>query len=170
MDCTLTSMTSIVYFLSQKKYKIEDIYNYTEKIAKKYLYVGTKGTPFVTIRKIFHKVLNKFGLPKAYVKYGKNFGYNFDSIVAEINKGNPLILTMNNDGRNYYENHSVTAVGYAVFRVGDYKIRLIKVYDNWRKIISYVDYEKMSTISTIHYSGLTFRQKHQMWKQLKNLK
>ena len=169
-DCTLTSITAIVYFLSSGKHTVRDIYNYVEKIAKKYLYKGTRGTPFITIRKIFHEVLKHYGLPKAYVKFAKEIGYKFKHITAEINKGNPLVLSMVDDGNDYYENHSVTIIGYAIYQVGGKQVRMLAIADNWDKSVCYVDYEKLSAVSSIHYSGVTVKQRFNMWKQLKNLK
>ena len=169
-DCTLTSMTAIIHYLTKGKNKTTDIYDYVEKIATKYFYKGTRGTPFITIRKIFHNCLNKYKLPKAYVKYGKDIGYQFKHIQSEINKGNPLILSMVDDGRDYYENHSITIVGYETWKVGSKTIRMLAVADNWNKSVSYVDYEKLSAVSSIHYSGVTIAQRFNMWKQLKNLK
>ena len=170
-DCTLTSMTAIIFFLSGQKADINKVYAIVEKAAKKYGYKGEKGTPFITIRKIFHTALVAFKLPQAYAKNFKVIGYKFADIRAEINKGNPLILSLNKDGQNYYENHSITIVGYELYKTPTGKeVPMLIVYDNWYKVISYVDYNKMSRISTIHYSGLTFKQRHEMWKQLKNLK
>ena len=169
-DCTLTSMTAIIFYLSQQQLDIQTVYNFVEKTAKKYGYKGDRGTHFFTIRKIFQTALNNFSLPKAYGKYLKGAGYSFADIKAEINKGNPIILSMHNDGKDYYENHSITIVGYETYVLGKKEIPMLIVYDNWYKAISYVDYNKMSRLSSIHFSELTFKQKHTMWKQLKNLK
>ena len=169
-DCTLTSITSIVYFLSKHKYSVETIYNYTEKIAKKYGYKGTRGTSAIVVRKIFHKVLNQFNLPKAYAKYGKNLGFTFKTIQEELKKSNPMILSMKNDGRNYYKSHSITAIGYEIYVVGNKEVPILLVQDNWYKSIGYLDFNRISTISFLHYSKITFSQKHNLWKKLKNLK
>lgn len=169
-DCTLTSMTAIINYLTKGRHKIIDIYNYVEKIAKQYFYKGTRGTPFITIRKIFQKCLAYHKLPNAYVKYAKDIGYKFNNIQAEINKGNPLILSMVDDGRDYYENHSITIIGWEIWKVGNKTVRMLAVADNWNSSVSYVDYEKLSAVSSIHYSGITFAQRFDMWKQLKNLK
>jgi hypothetical protein len=164
-------MTAIIFYLSDRKADIQKVYNVVEKIAKKYGYKGEKGTPFITIRKIFHTALAQFRLPQAYAKYFKGVGFKFSHIRAEINKGNPIILSLKKDGQNYYENHSITIIGYEVYSAPNGKtVPMLIVYDNWYKVISYIDYNKMSRISTIHYSGLTFKQRHAMWKQLKNLK
>ncbi len=169
-DCTLTSMTAIIFYLTQQKQDIKTIYSYVEKTAKKYGYRGQRGTPSITIRKIFHIALNHFGLPQAYVKYMKNLGFTFKNIKTEINKGNPIILSMADDGKGYYENHSITIIGYQIYKINKKEIPMLVVFDNWYKSISYVDYNKMSLVSSIHYSGLTFKQRHDLWKQLKNLK
>jgi hypothetical protein len=163
-------MTAIIFYLSEQKIAIQTIYDFVEKTAKKYGYKGDRGTPMITIRKIFHTALVRFGMPQAYAKYFKGVGYTFKEIKSEINKGNPLILSLNKDGQGYYENHSITIVGYELYQVKDKEIPMLIIYDNWHKTISYIDYNKMSRISTIHYAGLNFKQKHQMWKQLKTLK
>ena len=163
-------MTAIVYFLSQQKYTIDEIYSYVAKVGKKYGYKGTRGTPFITIRKIFHEVLKKFKLPKAYVKYGKNLGFTFKTIQKELGKGNPLILSLNDDGRDYYENHSITVIGYEIYKCGSKEIIMLAVQDNWYKSVGYVDFDKMSAVSSVHYSGTTPYQKLMAWRKLKNLK
>ena len=169
-DCTLTSMTAIVYFLSNGKYSIDTIYAYVEQVAKKYGYRGASGTPFITIRKIFHKSLKKFNLPKAYAKYGKDLGFTFKNIKQEITKGNPLILSVDNDGRDYYDNHSVTVIGYAIYAVNGIEIPMLLLQDNWYKSIGYLDFNRITTAASIHYSGLTVKQGFSLWRKLKNLK
>ena len=168
-DCTLTSMTAIVYFLSNGKYSVETIYDYVEQTAKKYGYRGASGTPLVTIRKIFHNSLKKFKLPKAFAKYGKDLGFTFKNIQGEINKKNPLILSIDKDGRNYYNDHSVTVIGYEIYSVGAQEVIILLLQDNWYKSIGYLDYNRVSTVATLHYSDLTVKQKCLMWRKLKNL-
>ncbi len=169
-DCTLTSMTAIIFYLSEQKLAVKDIYPVVEKFAKKYGYRGNRGTPFATIRKIFQQSLATFSMPTAYAKFIKGIGYKFKNIQAEINKGNPVILSMHNDGKDYYENHSITIVGYETYKIDNKLLPMLIVYDNWYKSISYVDYNKMSRLSSIHYSELTFKQRHNLWKKFKNLK
>lgn len=169
-DCTLTSMTAIIHYLTGNSHKVVDIYNVVAPIAKKYLYRGTRGTPFITIRKIFQESLKKYKLPNAYVKYAKDIGFKFKDIQIEINKGNPVILSMLDDGRDYYENHSITIVGYELYKKGSITIPMLKIYDNWTTNYRYIDYNKLSPVCSIHYSGLTYKQRFQMWRQLKNLK
>ena len=168
-DCTLTSMTAIIFYLSEQKTDIQTVYNYVEKTAKKYGYKGDRGTPAIMIRKIFQQSLSHFNMPQAYAKYLKGIGFTFKNIQVEINKGNPLILSLNKDGQGYYENHSITIIGYELYKVKNKEVPMLIIYDNWYKVISYIDYNKMSRIATIHYSDLTFKQRHQMWKKLKNL-
>ena len=169
-DCTLTSITAIVSFLSKYKYPIKDVYAYVEKIAKKYLYRGTSGTPFITIRKIFHESLKHYKLPQAYVKYLKGVGYNFKDIQNAIKRGTPLVLSMANDGRDYYTNHSITIIGYDIYKINGKEVKMIAVYDNWYAVVSYVDYDKISKISSIQYPDITASQRFDMWRLLKNLK
>ena len=169
-DCTLTSMTAIIFYLSEQKLAVKDIYPVVEKFAKKYGYRGNRGTPFATIRMIFQKSLANFKMPTAYGKYLRGIGYKFKDIKAEINKGNPVILSLDHDGKDYYDNHSITIVGYELYKINNKDVPMLIVYDNWYKAIAYVDYNKMSRFSSIHFAELTFKQRHNMWKTLKNLK
>lgn len=165
-DCTLTSMTAIVYFLSKNKSSVEAIYSEVEKLAKKRGYKGSRGTPLLTIQKVFTDSLKKYGLSKSSVKYGKDLGFTFNTIKEQIDKGNPIILSMSNDGRHYYGEHSVTILGYEVYKVGARTVRMLAIADNWNKGFSYVNYEKLSKISTLHYWGT---KKFNFIKKLKNL-
>jgi len=169
-DCTLTSITAIIHYLSENQIDIQTIYNFVEQFGKKYGYASNRGTPGIAITKIFQTSLAKFKMPRAYGKFVKGIGYNFSHIKAEINKGNPIILSMYSDGQDYYANHSVTIIGYKIAVVKGKEVPIITIYDNWYKAISYIDYNKLSRISSIHFSDLTFKQRHQMWKKLKNLK
>ena len=63
----------------------------------------------------------------------------------------PIILSMKNDGRNYYVNHTVTVMGYIMVRVGNRTVPILQVLDNWTKLISYIDYNKLSAISSINF-------------------
>jgi hypothetical protein len=163
-------MTAIINYHTGNQNDVHAIYNVVEPIAKKYFYRGTKGTPFITIRKIFQEALQHYKLPNAYVKYAKDIGFKFKNIQAEINKGNPVILSMLDDGRDYYENHSITIIGYEVYRQGSNTIPMLKIYDNWSTNYRYIDYNKLSPVSSIHYNGITWKQKFHMWRTLKNLK
>ena len=68
-----------------------------------------------------------------------------------INVIKPLLITMVlslwNDGRNYYKNHSVIIVGFNEFKTK----KILTVYDNWHETLSYIDYDKLSIISCINY-------------------
>lgn len=150
-DCTLTSMTAIVNFLSKGKHQVQDIYKCVEKYALKYFYTGDNGTPTITTRKIFEEISKVYKLSKPEAKYGKDLGYTFANIKKQIGYNNPMILSMNSDGKNYYKNHSITVVGFEIWKVGNKEVHMIAVYDNWYSSISYVDYDKISIISTIHY-------------------
>ena len=55
---------------------------------------------------------------------------------------------MNNDGRNYYINHSVIIVGYMEYTSN---CKMLIVYDNWDESVSYIDFNKLSKISCINY-------------------
>lgn len=150
-DCTLTCITAIINHITNKEHHVTSIYDNVEKIAKKYFYHGEIGTSYFAIRTIFNKSLNKYCSKNSQVGYLKNVGYNQNMITSQIDKNNPIILTMLSDGLGYYKKHSVVVIGYRVYSVNRTKKTFLKIYDNWSRQISYLDYEKISSVSVLHY-------------------
>lgn len=140
MDCTLTSITTILNDGDPNA-----LYTRVEKVAKKYFYNENRGTNPLFIKCILDKLTGK----KTSRGYLKNIGYNWSKIKKNIGAKKPMILSMNNDGRNYYKNHSVTIVGYAEYNDGN--VKMLIVYDNWYRSESYIDFNKLSCISSINY-------------------
>lgn len=157
-DCSLTTIAAIIYDLIKRQTTIENIYVEVEKVAKKRLYNGKIwGTPPVFVSNIYNTVAKKFKIPaRCRGKYLKDIGFNFDMIKSDIDNNLPVILNIYNDGRNYYEKHTVKIIGYRVLilhksSTGELKkLRMLKVYDNWRVTPGYIDYDKMSKISSIN--------------------
>ena len=136
-DCTLTSITTIIKYYN-KTIQVDVIYSITESIAKKYFYNGSKGTLPLFISTIYNKVLESFYIKKKT---------KCKLIQDQINKQQPILLNMFDDGKNFYHNHTVSIIGYAIYD----DVRLLMIYDNWFKEISYIDYNKLSSISSINY-------------------
>ena len=147
-DCTLTCMTAIIHHITNRNNNVADIYNNVEKIAKKYFYVDNLGTPYLTIRTIFNKVLSKYCSKTINTKCGNN---DLITIKNQIDKGNPMILSLFDDGLNYYKKHSVTVFGYKTYSIEGKEKTVLKIYDNWTRDISYLDYDKISSLSVLHY-------------------
>ena len=152
-DCTLTSILTMVKYL-RKELDTHEIYNQIEKTAKKYLYNGaTYGTIPFSHRTIAQKVFNHFNINHQFkTKYLKNVGFDLWDILKEIDAGNMVMLSMQNDGRDYYRSHTVTVIGYVEFcdELG-HLIYLLQVYDNWNSSYSFLDFETISTLSEIVY-------------------
>ena len=149
-DCTLTSITSIISYIVNNKVWITTLYQEVEDIAEKYFYKEDRGTMYAAIRSIFNESVKKYSNKTSCAKFGKGTGYNFEYIKSKIDEKMPLILSMTNDGMDYYKNHSVTIVGYAIYKINGKNVNLLKIYDNWTTEVSYVDYNKLSPISSIH--------------------
>ena len=155
-DCTLTSLTAIGVFLKKNQKTANEIYKVVEHFAKHYGYTGTAGTnPFV-IKRIFDSVLTVLSVYKdTKVRYLKNIGYKFSLIKKTLDAGTPLILSMHSDGRQYYQNHSVLIIGYKEYKLSNINTQKIKrflmVQDNWTKEVSFIDYDKLSIISSINF-------------------
>ena len=152
-DCTLTSILTCVKFWDPVDRDTDLVYNQIEGIANKYFYNGnTYGTIPIFIKTIFSKVLKFFGINKTVKQaYFKNIGFNFKTIKKQIDNNTPVILSLYNDGRDYYESHTVTIVGYIVYIVDGKEIPLLEVLDNWYYYGSIIDYSAMSIISEITY-------------------
>ena len=156
-DCSLVSITTIIDYYTNHKYEIEEIYDKVVDIAKRYGYNGeTYGTISLTIKKILQRAYAEFKINKpAKEKLFKNLGYSYDFIKKRIDMGAPMILSMWDDGRNYYRNHSVTIIGYRTFLLSKgndiLKLPTLMVYDNWYKSTGYIDFTQLGVISSINY-------------------
>lgn len=153
-DCTLTSITTCVNYYRGAKDNVKDIYNCVEKVAKKYFYKGNIGTFPLFTQRIYDEVLKTFSCKKKKTSqaYLKGIGFTFKTIKSLIDKGTPIILSVNNDGRNYYENHSITIIGYQTYKTDNKKnANLLVVFDNWTKVMCYVDYDVLPAIASINY-------------------
>lgn len=154
-DCTLTSMTAFLMLLKKATFA-NDIYKVVESLAKQYGYTGSKGTNPFLIKRIFDNALIALKIKKeTKARFIKNIGYNFNLIKQIIDAGTPIILSMYSDGRNYYSNHSVLIVGYREYPLVNSSrkktMRFLMVQDNWNKEVSFIDYEKLSIVSSINY-------------------
>lgn len=138
-DCTLTCLT----FLFGVKYH-EDIVSVSKTLG----YDGKNGTNPLVIKTLMQRVMrlaNVKGTAKS--AYGKGIGYTWNTLKTLINGKHYVILNLLDDGRNYYHDHSVTVVGYAEYA----KHKFLLVYDNWSSGVSYIDFAKLSFISSINF-------------------
>lgn len=128
-DCSLTSLTTIICGIVNKE--PQEVYNVVEKYAKQYGFKGKGTLPFF-IKCIFDKTLKEFGVNvKTKSGYLKCIGYDFDKIHSLIDDNIPIVLSINKDGRNYYNNHSITVIGYLIYQVDNALEPMLLVYDNW---------------------------------------
>ena len=150
-DCSLTAITTI---LSKDMNKTpEEVYSVVEKYAKQYGFRGKGTLPFF-IKSIFDKTLKDFKIFKSTKQgYVKVVGYDYDRICSIIDENTPIVLSINKDGRNYYNNHSIVIVGYSIYKVDGVITPMLLVYDNWKACTSVVDYKALSMISSINYMG-----------------
>lgn len=139
-DCTLTCLA----FIFGEKY-----YSDIERIAKTLGYDGEKsGTNPLVIKTLMQKIMHIANVKgTAMSAYGKCVGYNWKTIKRLINDKHYVILNLLDDGRKYYHNHSVSIVGYAEYE----KHKFLMIFDNWSSSVSYIDYDKLSMISSINY-------------------
>ena len=146
LDCSITSITSVVYFYFQRQYPLQKVYDAVESIAeKKYCYNEARGTNPLFIKNILNDSLKHYSNKKYSTKskYLKNIGYNFNTIKDLIDKDIPVILSVWKCEK--YKNHTVTIFGY------DEETQELIISDNWVKWATRIKYKNISTISSINY-------------------
>lgn len=153
-DCTLTSILTLTKYYN-KSADTNDVYDYIEDIAtKKYFYNGDSyGTiPFFN-KTILKQTFKQFGINrKVTSKYLKDIGFNLETILQCLDNNTPVIISIFRDGRKYYDNHTITIIGYVQYKDENGKIMtILQVYDNWFSSYSFLDYNAICNISMICY-------------------
>ena len=140
-NCTLSSITTCLYYYSPQERSFNEIYDVVERIADNYYYKRDSFgvIPFFN-KTIYQQAIDYFRLNKRIKsKYVNHIGFSFNTIKEQIDNKNPVILSLLNDGRNFYKNHTVVVIGYAQFNLFGHvssifdkqKIKnMLIVYDN----------------------------------------
>lgn len=153
-DCTLTSLMTMIYYHSKKTIDYNLIYTTVRSFATKHFFNSKTGTIPFFIKSIFDKSLKALNIRTLNTKAAmvKGIGFNLNTIKKAIDYKKPVAFSIFNDGRNYYCNHTITIVGYEIFKIDNKKqYTMLLAYDNWSKKLSYVDYNLVSSISSINY-------------------
>lgn len=154
-DCTITSITTVMSYLT-KRADYDKIYdNVIANIYPKWAY-GWYGTIPIFITKVINNVLNGFGYTnkKSGGLYFKSFGVTNTSIKRWLKSTNiPLILSVYKANDGYYKYHSTSVVGYIEYldKNSGNKLNLIAIHDNWSKKVRYVDYNKLHWLCMFNY-------------------
>ena len=140
-NCTLVSITKLMIYWRdyRNKYHIPTangtVYRDVETIAKKYGYTDSKGTNPTKINNIMNDIIRKyFYTPKTSGIYVWTFN---GQVKKEVDAGRPVTM---NIARGYYGNHSVTVVGYKIYKVNGKTYPMIQVSDGWKASYRYIDY------------------------------
>ena len=162
-DCVFTSIVTCVHYF-YPEVAPQDIYNVAVAIYQREFpsFQKIEGVvPFV-IKHVYSEVYKFFKLHYYSIKsrYVNRIGFNYNTIKQQIDQGIPVIVSMYNDGRQFYKNHTVTAIGYMGFQMDNLdpfmehikpkkERNVLMVYDNWSTEIRYVDLKEVSSISLI---------------------
>ncbi|MBR2477120.1 MAG: C39 family peptidase, partial [Clostridia bacterium] len=143
-NCTLVSITRIFAYHRDNNGKTnipdnETLYNDIKEIAESHGYNGEDGTFPTKIDNIIDDALKKYG----YEGEGKNiYLWDFNTVKQEIDAGRPLLF---NIPFGYYENHTVTVVGYKEYSRDGFLFsrtrKFIEVYDGWTNSKRFIDYK-----------------------------
>lgn len=153
-DCTLTSITSVINYLTEQRFNVSTIYKIVETIAKKYFYRPSgmfSGTFLLFISSIMKKSYDRLNLKykKIHGAYIKGIGFSFNKIVNILLKGTPVIINLSRANDGYYHSHTVTIVGFALY---NNKYRFLVIEDNWEPEYRYIDYDEMNSLCSINWS------------------
>lgn len=149
-DCTLTAMTSIIAYETNKA--IQNTYNIVEEKAKKYGFKN-EGTSPILAPLIFNESYKACGV-KPYlttIKPFKGICWNINTIKKMIDNNKPVMLSMPDDGRHCYGSHSVTVIGYMDLIVDKKNITYLCIYDNWKTDVAYIDYDILPIVASIYH-------------------
>ena len=151
-DCTLTSITCAIKRLNRSM-RENEIYDIVEGIAKKYFYNGkVYGTIPLFIKSIWDEANRKCNCKLLTGwRVFKGLGFNQNSIKELIDKDRLVILSLHSDGRYYYRDHTITVLGYNLYELHGPAHASFAVYDHSYRSVSYIDYDELSIISSIHY-------------------
>lgn len=157
-NCALISILTCLHYWLNRTRTIQEIYFEIEKNARKYNYNKIKfdTIPFF-IRRVYQECATNFQLNfQAQLHYIKGLGFTKDFLKTILDYETPVILSFLNDQRNYYLSHSVTVIGYKDFLIKGKKLpdkieTVFCIYDNWSSSISYIDFDILSSISSICY-------------------
>lgn len=140
-NCTLVAISRVLMYYRNRYHKytidrsIKDIYLKVEEIAREYGYTDKKGTIPFFVKNITQDVFEEYGVK---VKCRGHYIWSFEKQVKrEILAGRPVIL---NIARGVYRNHTVTVIGYCIYKVNGKEYPVLKVADGWNKGMHYIDY------------------------------
>ncbi|MCR5703495.1 MAG: hypothetical protein K6G85_02635 [Eubacterium sp.] len=134
-NCVLTGITRIILYHLKRKVSVGAIYCQVKAIATQKGFSTKKGLPFHKIRGVLKLVAEAFGLQSCRVKSVYLFRI-FHAVKKEIDAGNPVLL---NISWGYYKNHTVTGIGYRIYKRNRRTCLFIVVYDGWTNQKMFLD-------------------------------
>ncbi len=158
-NCVLTAITRILcYYGKLGNCSIDedkkDIYEKIRQLLFNNEYSSKKGVGFHRITHVVKKSAKLFSILEIRVHAVYLLGV-FYGIKKEIEMKRPALL---NISFGYYENHTVTACGYCIYKlpkkIGPVKYkkkyRFVAVHDGWNFPVMYIDYERFHVPASIN--------------------
>lgn len=150
-DCTLTTIVCLLYFYLPM-IAPEILYNTVLKFGLLMGYTPGTGTHPIVMRTLMNTCARILGTKqRARVRYIKGLMFNWKTIKKLVDNNTPFMLSISNDNRSFYKDHSITIIGYMEYKIGNKIVKMLKVYDNWSLEERYVDYNIISPFLSIHY-------------------
>jgi len=143
-NCTLTSITAIFRYYHDHGYASipDDVFTIQQDardIAVRHFFKDEKGTPPTRISTIVTKLWDHYG----YTGHSSSrYLWKWSTFERELLANRPFILNMAN---GFYKNHSVTGIGYIIYKKPGYAdVVLLEVLDNRSEDVRYIDFNEFN--------------------------
>lgn len=141
-NCSLASMTRILEY--HLKLPRKDLYAEIFTLGLKHGFMPQRGIFPNKIDNIANDFFKKHQIEGRC--RGSYFGNFYKPVMREIDGDRPLMM---NIGIGYYRDHSLTVVGYRIYRYQGMNIKILEVIDGWRRGISYMDYSQLTGLFSL---------------------
>ena len=152
-DCTLSSFTTIINYWLDNSLSLAEIYQKVEKCAYDHHYSKKSGMYSIFMKGLLDDLMKEFGINRT-----TEFGYfkclfaKAKRIMNAIDNNIPVALSLSTDHRGYYSNHTITIMGYQVYKIKGKEHVFFAVSDNWNTdTFCYLDYDMLSVICSINF-------------------
>ncbi|WBW49588.1 C39 family peptidase [Peptoniphilus equinus] len=156
-NCSLVAMTRLINYHDKEDAHDDDaVYAQIYAIARSYGFSEDYGTMPTKIDNILRDYYGHYRV--AVRSQGHYFGNFYNPLKREIDLNRPLIMSI---AFGKYRNHTVTVSGYRMYRWRGLTIKVIEIYDGWRRMPAYIDYNafdhSLLSSGVCSYNTLSFK-------------
>lgn len=152
-DAMLVAITTVLNQKLKGIYSVNQLYSIIESAAKGcHVNEEKYGVTPRAIKMIVAKAAKKLTIEMSAISaFKKGIGFTVDDIFSQLRRNNLVILSISDDGREFYHYQPVVVVGYKVFAIEGTEVTLLEVLDGQDNVVSYIDYSLLSSKCSISY-------------------